>query len=187
MNIYRWFKFTLKPPYTIPIGNWQFGILPYGLFFLKFYGHFWDSSIFDSFRVIWVLFRKWVPSENQRYLNNGVLGPPYLDLGAGGQASRWANIFGAVIHLSGHCGPLDLKVQFGHIRGPLKGNLAFTYFTKNQSIGVPWYALDDLFWNFEWAVWQAVKWQFFKNKSVQLLSHIGYEEFWPVNRYKGVK
>ena len=46
--------------------------------FLKFF-HFDDS------RTIRVFFRKWVPSENQRYLNDGASGPTYLDLAYGGQ------------------------------------------------------------------------------------------------------
>ena len=33
--------------------------------------------------------------------------------------------------------------------GPVKGYLASTYFIKNQSIGVPWGTLHDLFRNFE--------------------------------------
>ena len=37
-------------------------------------------AIFDGSKAIWVILRKWVPSENQRFLNNGVFGPPYFDL-----------------------------------------------------------------------------------------------------------
>ena len=45
---------------------------------------------------------------------------------------------------------LNLKVKFlTHLR-PIKGYLVFTYFINNQSIGVPWDAIDDLFWNFEY-------------------------------------
>ena len=57
--------------------DWSFGTLPFGLFWsnldtrdLETYprtysGHFWNMSIFDDSRSIWVLFRKWVVSENQ--------------------------------------------------------------------------------------------------------------------------
>ena len=54
------------------------------------------------------------------------------------------------MHLSGRQGPSNLKVQFlTHLR-LFKGYLAFTYFIKNQSIDVPWDALDYLFWKFEY-------------------------------------
>ena len=36
-----------------------------------YYGHFSNMSIFDGSRAVRVIFRKWVPSENQRYLENG--------------------------------------------------------------------------------------------------------------------
>ena len=56
--------------------DWPFGTLPFGLFgsyldtrdletYPRTYsGHFWNMSIFDDSRAIWVLFRKWVVSEN---------------------------------------------------------------------------------------------------------------------------
>ena len=50
-----------------------------------YYGHFWNMSIFDGSRAIRVIFRKWVPSENQRYLKNGWPRPPFWDLTWGGQ------------------------------------------------------------------------------------------------------
>ena len=57
--------------------DWPFGTLPFGLFgsnldtrdletYPRTYsGHFWNMSIFDDSRAVWVLFRKWVMSENQ--------------------------------------------------------------------------------------------------------------------------
>ena len=70
--------------------DWPFGTLPFGLFgsnldtrdletYPRTYsGHFWNMSIFDDSRAIWVLFRKWVVSENQSFLNEGVIiTPPY--------------------------------------------------------------------------------------------------------------
>ena len=87
MLLFRWFKFTLKSPYSITMTNydWPFGTLPFGIFWsnwdtrdLETYpgtysGHFWNMSIFDNSRAIWVLFRKWVVSENQSFLDEGVI------------------------------------------------------------------------------------------------------------------
>ena len=56
--------------------DWPFGTLPFGLFWSNldtrdleryprtYSGHFWNMSIFDDSRAVWVLFRKWVVSEN---------------------------------------------------------------------------------------------------------------------------
>ena len=52
------------------------------------------------------------------------------------------------MHLSSCCGPSNLKVQFLTHSRPVKCYLVFTYFIKYQYIGVPWDAVDDLFWNF---------------------------------------
>ena len=68
--------------------NWPFGTLPFGLFGSNldtrdletyprtFSGHFWNMSIFDDSRVVWVLFRKWVVSENQSFLDEGAIITP---------------------------------------------------------------------------------------------------------------
>ena len=68
--------------------DWPFGTLPFGLFgsnwdtrdletYPRTYsGHFWNMSIFDDSRAIWVLFRKWVVSENQSFLDEGVIVTP---------------------------------------------------------------------------------------------------------------
>ena len=65
--------------------DWPFGTLPFGLFWsnldtmgLETYprtysGHFWHMSLFDDSRAIWVFFRKWVPSENQSFLDEGAI------------------------------------------------------------------------------------------------------------------
>ena len=57
--------------------DWPFGTLSFGLFGSNFdardlqtyprnySGHFENMSIFDDSRAVWVLFRKWVVSENQ--------------------------------------------------------------------------------------------------------------------------
>ena len=98
-TVFRWFK---KPPYSIACGKlwWPFGILPFGLFGsnldtrdLETYprthsGHFWNMSIFDDSRAVWVLFRKWVVSENQSFLDEGVIITPLISLVLGGEVSR---------------------------------------------------------------------------------------------------
>ena len=68
--------------------DWPFGTLPFGLFgsnldtrdldiYPRTYsGHFWNMSIFDDSRVVWVLFRKWVVSENQSFLDEGAIVTP---------------------------------------------------------------------------------------------------------------
>ena len=68
--------------------DWPFGTLPFGLFgsnldtrdletYPRSYsGHFWNMSLFDDSRAIWVLFRKWVVSENQSFLDEGAIITP---------------------------------------------------------------------------------------------------------------
>ena len=70
--------------------DWLFGTVPFGLFGsnldtrdLETYprtcsGHFLNMSIFDDSRAIWVLFRKWVVSENQSFLYEGAIVTPLL-------------------------------------------------------------------------------------------------------------
>ena len=77
--------------------NWPFGTLPFGLFCsnldtrdLETYtrthsGHFWNMSIFDDSRAVWVLFRKWVVSENQSFLDEGAIITPLIGLVLGGE------------------------------------------------------------------------------------------------------
>ena len=102
MSIFRWLKFTLKPPYSIAHDkfDWPFGTLSFGLFCsnldtrdLETYprtysGHFWNMSIFDDFRSVWVLFRKWVVSENQSFLDEGVIIWALIGLVLGGEIPR---------------------------------------------------------------------------------------------------
>ena len=56
-------------------------------------------------------------------------------------------------------------------------------------MGVPWNALDDIFWNFEYltfGLFGRLLTADLKKKVLQP-SDIGYEEFWSINKYKGVK
>ena len=80
--------------------DWPFGTLPFGLFWsnldtrdLETYprtysGHFWNMSIFDNSRAVWVLFRKWVVSENQSFLDEGAIVTPLISLDLGGEVPR---------------------------------------------------------------------------------------------------
>ena len=80
--------------------DWPLGTLPFGVFgsnldtrdletYLRtYFGHFWNMSLFDDFRAIWVLFRKWVVSENCILLRNGWPTPGYSDLVLGGEVPR---------------------------------------------------------------------------------------------------
>ena len=68
--------------------EWPFGILYFGLFWSNldtrdletyprtYYGHFWNMSLFDDSRAIWILFRKWVVSENQSFLDEWAIITP---------------------------------------------------------------------------------------------------------------
>ena len=80
--------------------DWPFGTLPLGLFSsnldtrdLETYprtycGHFWHMSLFDDSRAVWVFLRKWVVSENQSFLDEGVIVTYLIDLVLGGQVPR---------------------------------------------------------------------------------------------------
>ena len=69
------------------IYDWPFGTLPFRLFgsnldtrdletYPRTYsGHFWNMSIFDDSRAVWVLFRKWVVSEIG-FLDEGAIVTP---------------------------------------------------------------------------------------------------------------
>ena len=45
-------------------------------------------SIFDDSRAIWVLFRKWVVSEYQSFLDEGAIITPLIGLVLGGEVPR---------------------------------------------------------------------------------------------------
>ena len=82
------------------IYDWPFGTLPFRLFCsnldtrdLETYprtysGHFWNMSIFDDSRAIWVLFRKWVVSKNQSFLDEGAIITLIIGLVLGGEVPR---------------------------------------------------------------------------------------------------
>ena len=80
--------------------DWPFGTLPFGLFgsnldtrdldiYPRTYsGHFWNMSIFDDSRAVWVLFKKWVVSENQTFLDERAIVIPLIGLDLGGEVPR---------------------------------------------------------------------------------------------------
>ena len=80
--------------------NWPFRTLPFGLFGSNldtrgletyprtYFGHFWNMSNFDDSRAVWVLFRKWVVSENQSFLDEGAIITPLIGLDLGGEVPR---------------------------------------------------------------------------------------------------
>ena len=100
--------------------DWPFGTLPFGLFcsnldtrdletYARTYsGHFWNMSNFDDSRAVWVLFRKWVISENQSFLDEGVIIIPLIDLVLGGEVPR-LNLFPNPKHLRGCYGPSKVE------------------------------------------------------------------------------
>ena len=135
---FRWFKFTLKPPYRIAIGKFLFGNL--GHFPLEFFGQIWTQ---DSLRhVSWHLIvtfeicqllatpgfgQNWVSSENQNFLDEGATGLR-CDLGVlGSQITRLydGTIFGGCDGLKGVLWAVKkLKLKnciFRHICDGLKG------------------------------------------------------------------
>ena len=88
--LFRWFNLHLNHLIASHTANydWPFGTLPFGLFgsnldtrdletYPRTYsGHFWNMSIFDNSRAFWILFRKWVVSENQSFLDEGAIVTP---------------------------------------------------------------------------------------------------------------
>ena len=80
--------------------DWPFGTLPFGLFgsnldtrdletYARTYsGHFCNMSICDDSRAVRVLFRKWVVSENQSFLDEGAIVTPLIGLVLGGEVPR---------------------------------------------------------------------------------------------------
>ena len=130
--------------------NWPFGTLPFGLFgsnldtrdletYPRTYsGHFWNMSIFDNSRAIWVLFKKWVVSENRILLWNGWPTPGYSDLILGGEVPRLNHgpICPNPKHLRGCYGPSKVEYHFLTLSQRIKAHLLLMYCIKNQSIDV---------------------------------------------------
>ena len=131
--------------------NWPFGTLPFGLFGsnldtrdLETYsrpysGHFWNMSLFDDSRAIWVLFRKWVVFENCILLRNGWPTPGYSDLVLGGEVPRLNHgpiYFPIQNTWGGAMGCWKSSTTFLTLSWRIKAHLLLMYCIKNQSIGV---------------------------------------------------
>ena len=131
--------------------NWPFGTLPFGLFAsnldtndLETYprtysGHFWNMSIFDDSRAIWVLFRKWVVSENQSFLNEAAIVTPLIGLVLGGEVPRlnYGPICFPIRNTSGGAmGRRKSSTTFLTLSQRIKAHLLLMYCIKNLSIGV---------------------------------------------------
>ena len=71
-------------------------------------------SIFDDSRAIWVLFRKWVVSENQSFLDEGAIITPLIGLVLGGEVPRLNHgpMFPNPKHLMGCYGPSKVEYHF---------------------------------------------------------------------------
>ena len=80
--------------------NWPFETLSFGPFCsnldtkdLETYprtysSHFWNMSLFGDSRATWVLFRKWLVSENQSFLDEGTIVWALISLVLGGEVPR---------------------------------------------------------------------------------------------------
>ena len=89
-----------------------------------------------------------MPSENQFFLDEGVMGHLSVLGFVGGQVPRLngGTILGGVTHLGGPAGHRTQNVCFStHLR-QLRGYSALTDLIKNQSIGGPQGPLDTLVW-----------------------------------------
>ena len=141
LAIFRWFKFTLKPPYRIANGNFFSAIwdTSHWNFLVKFgLKTAWDMSYDILLSLLKFVLatpgpfeyfgQNWVSSENQSFLDEGATGLR-CDLGVlGSQITRLydGTIFGGgATDLRGSCGPLKkLKLKnciFRHICDGLKG------------------------------------------------------------------
>ena len=150
---FRWFKFTLKPPNSITHGKLRLAIWDTSFWTFcsnldtrdletyprTYSGHFWNKSIFDDSRAVWVLFRKWVVSENQSFLNEGAIVHPFIGLVLGGEVPRLNHgpiCFPISKHLRGCYGPSKVEYHFLTLSRRIKVHLLLMYCIKNQSIGV---------------------------------------------------
>ena len=104
-------------------------------------------SIFGNSRAIRVICQNKMPSENQFFLDEGVMGHLSVLGFVGGQVPRLygGTIFGGgSTHLGGPAGHRTQNVRFStHLR-QLRGYSALTDLIKNQSIGGPQGAVHTL-------------------------------------------
>ena len=135
-SLFRWFKFTLKPPYSIAHDKLRLAIwtLPFGLFgsnldtkdletYPRTYsGHFWNMSIFDDSRAIWVLFQKMGGLRKSKFSRWRSDCYPLIDLVLRGEVPRLNHgpICFPSKHLRGCYGRRKLSTTFWHFHKGLK-------------------------------------------------------------------
>ena len=111
-----------------------------------------------------------MPSENQFFLNEGVMGHQSVSGFVGGQIPRLygGTIFGGATHLGVLVGHRTQNVHFStHLR-QLRGYSAFTDLINNQSIGEPQGTLHTLVWILE----LVTDWAFVGAKSADFLGFL---------------
>ena len=131
--------------------NWPFGTLPFGLvgsnvdtrdletYPRTYSGHFWNMSSFDYSRAVWVLFRKWVVSENQSFLDEGATITTLIGLVLGGEVPRLNHgpiCFPIQNTKGGATGHWKSRTTFLTLSRRIKVHLLLMYCIKNLSIGV---------------------------------------------------
>ena len=143
-EVFRWFKFTLKPPNSVTHGNllWAIRTLPIGIFLsnldsrqldtslMTSYGHFWHMSTFGDSRPFEYFCQNMGASENQSFLDEGAIGvdEAWGFRWADNWATWWYHFFGGATHLRGAGGRRKKIGIFQDICDGLKG-------TQNWSIG----------------------------------------------------
>ena len=120
----------------VGISFWQFGTLPIGNFLSNLdsrhlmtsprtlFGQFWHMSIFGDSRAIRVICQKKMPSENQFFLDEGVMGHQSVLGFVGGQVPTLysGTIFGGVWPTEGVQGGIERKMSvFPYICDSLEG------------------------------------------------------------------
>ena len=96
-------------------------------------------------------------SENQSFLDEGMIVTPLIGLVLGGEVPRLNHgpiCFPIQKHLRGYYVPLKVEYHFFDTSQRIKAHLLLMYCIKNQSIGVSKVALLKLFWIFEYLTWE---------------------------------
>ena len=149
------------------------------------FGHFWNMSLYDDSRAIWVLLRHvplrksmkkwWLPQFWFSFRNAGMW------------AMSWANLIGHVLYLEGCCGPSNIRV-------PLLATFCKGYRVPSNHLwdqrpvhgcSLCYFAWSNFdFWKYHCCAikYPLFKWQIY---SIKIYSHL-YFEFWDLNYHKGV-
>ena len=148
--IFSWFKFKLKPPYSIPIGKLRLAIWDT---FLDFFSQIWTQGtlrhILGPILVIFeICYFLMIPGLFEYFSKNGwsqktkvfsmkeqVLPPYQFSFRRAGPKS-WANLITNPKHLGGATGHQNLSTTFLTLSQTVKVHLWLRYCIKNLSIGV---------------------------------------------------